>query len=215
MDLQHADHVVFMGDSITNAHRMAGEVNDLYQLGAGYAMMAASRLRHDHPSLGLRFSNRGVSGNTVDDLGQRWRTDCLDLHPTVVSILIGINDSTRNKLSLLDDFHNRLMSLMERTKSALPGVRLLLCEPFGSTGNHSYVSLEAFDGLERRRQLVREIAEASEAEFLPLQELFDRAAETAKPDYWLYDGVHPTAAGHLLIADAWLKKCKVQKRASI
>ena len=113
------------------------------------------------------------------------------------------------------NFTNSLTTLLERTTRALPKVRLLLCEPFGSVGSHSLIPPEAFEGLQKRRQLVRKIAESANAEFLPLQELFDRAAETAKPEYWLYDGVHPTAAGHVLIADAWLKKCKVQNRSSI
>ena len=107
MNLQQADHVVFIGDSITNSHRMPTEVNDVYQLGAGYAMMASSRLRCDHPSLELRFTNRGVSGDSVEELTQRWGTDCLDLYPTVVSVLIGINDSNRRKLSGLDEFHEQ------------------------------------------------------------------------------------------------------------
>ena len=42
--------------------------------------------------------------------------------------------------------------------------------------------------------------------FVPLQEMFDKAnADATSDDYWLADGVHPTAAGHTLIQQAWLK----------
>ena len=33
-------------------------------------------------------------------------------------------------------------------------------------------------------------------------------AETVPASYWLGDGVHPTPAGHQLIADAWIKAFK-------
>ena len=34
---------------------------------------------------------------------------------------------------------------------------------------------------------------------------FDEACKTAPSTYWLRDGVHPTAAGHDLIKEAWLE----------
>jgi lysophospholipase L1-like esterase len=41
------------------------------------------------------------------------------------------------------------------------------------------------------------------ARFVPLQAAFDaRAAETG-PEAWAKDGVHPTPAGHALIAQQW------------
>ena len=41
--------------------------------------------------------------------------------------------------------------------------------------------------------------------FVPLQERFDKVNADAPDGYWLRDGVHPTAAGHRLISDAWLE----------
>ena len=32
----------------------------------------------------------------------------------------------------------------------------------------------------------------------------DAAAKLAPNTYWLFDGVHPTVAGHQLIAEAWM-----------
>lgn len=40
----------------------------------------------------LRFYNRGISGNRVADLYGRWKEDCLNLNPDILSILIGINE---------------------------------------------------------------------------------------------------------------------------
>ena len=33
----------------------------------------------------------------------------------------------------------------------------------------------------------------------------DEAAKKAPAEYWLVDGVHPSAAGHKLLTDAWVK----------
>jgi len=56
----------------------------------------------------------------------------------------------------------------------------------------------------RYQQTVRELAEKYQAIFVPLQQLFNEACERAEASFWIYDGVHPTAAGHQLIADQWL-----------
>jgi lysophospholipase L1-like esterase len=50
------------------------------------------------------------------------------------------------------------------------------------------------------------VAEKYGLVFVPLQEAFDRAeADAPVRGQWLWDGVHPTAAGHTLIKEAWLK----------
>ena len=36
--------------------------------------------------------NCGISGNRVVDLLARWKRDCLNLKPDVITILIGVND---------------------------------------------------------------------------------------------------------------------------
>ena len=48
--------------------------------------------------------------------------------------------------------------------------------------------------------------------FVGSQEVFDKACEKAPADYWMWDGVHPTVAGHELMAREWLKQ--VEKRIS-
>ena len=44
------------------------------------------------------------------------------------------------------------------------------------------------------------MAEKHGCTFIPLQADFDAACEKAPESHWLADGVHPTAAGHELIA---------------
>ena len=87
--------ILFQGDSITDAGRSrerANVANDQVALGAGYAWLAGAELLVDRPQAELKIYNRGISGNKVFQLADRWQTDCLDLKPNLLSILIGVND---------------------------------------------------------------------------------------------------------------------------
>src|SRR5690606_27119032 len=79
--LQKNDVVLFQGDSITDAgrDREEGGANNTKALGRGYAFLAASQLLHDHAAKTLSVYNRGISGNKVYQLAERWDKDCLDL----------------------------------------------------------------------------------------------------------------------------------------
>ena len=39
--------------------------------------------------------------------------------------------------------------------------------------------------------------------FVPFQQMFDNATQTAPATYWAEDGVHPSLAGHMLMARTW------------
>ena len=83
--------ILFQGDSITDGNR--GRTEDPNHIhGHGYVYLIASYLGANFPENNWVFYNRGVSGNTVVRLAERWRTDTLDLHPDVLSIMIGAND---------------------------------------------------------------------------------------------------------------------------
>ncbi len=81
--------ILFQGDSITDSGRKNNH-ND--SLGDGYVMMTAAWLSALYPEYHMKFYNRGIGGNRVRDLRNRWKKDCLDLKPNLVSILVGVND---------------------------------------------------------------------------------------------------------------------------
>ena len=90
MKLEANDTILFIGDSITDAGR---DRDDSQHLGYGYPLMVAGHLLATHPRLNLKVVNRGISGDRVSHLQDRWQIDCLQIQPDVVSILIGINDT--------------------------------------------------------------------------------------------------------------------------
>jgi lysophospholipase L1-like esterase len=202
--------VVFQGDSITDAGRDRDSTlaNDAGAMGKGYAYLAMCRLLADRPSRGLAVFNRGISGNRVPDLTARWKRDCLDLAPNVLSILIGVNDIWHKMdgrySGTVADYENGFRELLGQTRAALPDTRLIVAEPF--VLRCGAVTERWFPEFEERRSAAVRVARAAGAAFVPFQARFDRAVQGGSaPAYWAADGVHPTPAGHQLMADAWLE----------
>lgn len=205
--------IVFQGDSITEAGRnpASAEPNAAGALGNGYPLLVASAVLAARPAGGLRFYNRGVSGNKVPDLQQRWTTDTVDLHPDVLSILIGVNDFW-HKLDhgyngTVQDYEQQYTALLDETRRALPRVHLIVLEPFVlRTGA---VDARWFPEFDQRRAAAARVATHARATFVPLQSIFNQRARTAPPEFWAADGVHPTPAGHAVIAEHWRRAARL------
>jgi len=209
ISLEPESVVLLQGDSITDAGRdkRRSGPNDPRAFGFGYASMIAAGLLGAHPDLRLKSYNRGISGNKVPDLDARWQADCIDLKPAVLSILIGVNDIWHKLNGRYDgtvaDYESGFTALLERTKKALPNVKLVVCEPFalkcGAVGDHWYPEFD------QRREAAARVAKAVGAIWVPFQAVFDEATgEKTPPKYWAGDGVHPSMAGHALVAKTWL-----------
>jgi lysophospholipase L1-like esterase len=208
--IKPGDTILFQGDSITDAGRkreLADKVNNQAAFGNGYAWMAASALLVGKPEMKLKFFNRGISGNKVYQLAERWQAECIDLKPNVLSILIGVNDIWHSLggdyKGTVNVYKNDYMALLKRTKDALPDVKLVICEPFvlkcGAVNDKWFPE---FDGY---REAAKSVAEQFDAIFIPFQGMFDRAVEYAPPEHWAGDGVHPSPTGAALMSHCWLQ----------
>ena len=207
------DVILFQGDSITDAGRKHNETNPNTSgaLGGGYAFMAGSELLYKHASKNLRVYNKGISGNKVYQLAERWEADCLALKPNVLSVLIGVNDFwhtlTNNYTGTNETYHKDLDALLEGTKKALPAIKLVIGEPFAVKGIKA-VDDKWYPTFDAYRRAARELASKHGAAFIPYQTIFDKAQQKAPGVYWTYDGVHPSIAGSQLMAHAWLAMVK-------
>ena len=205
--------ILFYGDSITDMGRHREEEHPAFKMGLEYPNFIAGELSYADPQK-YEYVNRGISGNRIVDLYARIKADCWNHKPDLLSILIGVNDvwhewDKHNGVEL-DRFEKMYRILIEETKAVLPNTKIIICEPFILKG-------EATDGEERwahflqvkeYAKVVKKIAEDYGLYFVPLQEKFDEVAEKYGVTYYLYDGVHPTAAGAKLIANEWLKVFK-------
>ncbi len=208
--LARNDVILFQGDSITDAGRSRAEAataNARGALGSGYAWLAGAALLVDRPGEGFQVYNRGISGNKVFQLADRWGVDCLDLKPKLLSILIGVNDfwhTLDGKYHGTVEIYERdYRTLLERTRQALPQIRLVICEPFvlrcGAVNEHWFPSFDQY------RAAAKRVAKAYADAFVPFQAMFEEAVRLAPPEEWAKDGVHPTGAGASLMAHFWLE----------
>ena len=223
-----ARRVLYIGDSITDGgwgrsggsakaskDRNHSDLNHVY--GHSYMMLCAAYYQSQWPDCDWQFWNRGISGNTLFQMADRWQEDALSLTPDVISILIGTNDvgayldecKKAGKPFTIEEFdYNRWESqyrhLLDTTRMVLPNAELVLCTPFvgKSTGQ---VRMAITDSL---AQIVRKIADDNHAVFVPFDNLFaDLQKSEPTPKYWIWDGIHPTAAGHQRMAELWESRC--------
>ena len=191
--------ILFQGDSITDGNRLKDEASrwDLnHQIGHSYAYMVTGKLMGEYPRRYVCV-NRGVSGNNVLSLRERWVKDAVEEVPDVLILLTGVNDcSAVVRGDLTEEDYGRIYrELLRDVKAASPAVRFILLEPFLFSEDEERIRI-----MKRLQASVREIAEEWGAVFVPLQEEFTRRAKEDGEKYWLWDGVHPTEAGHWVIA---------------
>lgn len=203
LNIQGGETVLFQGDSITDAGRDRATGDSL---GGGYAMMISAWLSAAHPERAITFLNRGISGNRVVDLRGRWKEDCLDLKPNWVSILIGVNDTWRrydsNDPTSAEEYERGYREVLDRTTKDLKATPVLL-EPF-----LLHVSPEVRrmrEDLDPKIEVVRKLAKEYQVRLVPTDVLFGEACAHRPAEFWAADGVHPSPAGHALIAQAWIR----------
>lgn len=200
--------ILFQGDSITDGNR--GRSDDPnHILGHSYVYIIGGKLGNEFAEKGLRFYNRGISGDRISDLYARWNEDAISLNPDIISIMIGVNDAWKSlkgePSGVTDRFERAYRHVLEETSEVLPHTKLILCEPFILKTGDIVEQWEAWDErIKHYQAVVRQLAEQFHAVHVPLQGVFNEAAQRVDASYWLWDGVHPTAAGHDLIAKEWL-----------
>jgi lysophospholipase L1-like esterase len=202
------DVVLFQGDSITDVNRSR---EDDSLLGNGYPMMIRASYFSKYPEARITFLNRGISGNRVKDLQDRLQKDFIDLKPTWISILIGVNDCWRrydsNDPTSAEEFEERYRDLLTKLRQNTYA-KLILCEPFLLHVTPDRAIWR--EDLDPKIAVVRKLAKEFSTLLVPLDSIFTDAAAKRSPEFWSADGVHPTDAGHALIMRAWLDTMKIE-----
>jgi lysophospholipase L1-like esterase len=205
--LHDGERVVFYGDSITQQGYYSSFIEDYI----------VSR----YPALNISFVNSGWSGDWVVGGGGgkaeiRVARDILAHHPTVVTLLLGMNDGGYQKFdqSFFDVFSGGYRQLVKQIQAGAPSVRLTLLE---TTPYEEITRRPEFEGynatLIRYGKFVAELARENKQLGIDLNAPLLRAITTAKaidPEVaktLVPDRIHPSPAlGMLmtaLILDAW------------
>lgn len=209
LNLKENDIILFQGDSITDGNR--GRNSDLNHVhGHGYQYIIAAELTADNLDKNVEFINRGISGNRIADLYGRWAEDCLNLKPTILSILVGVNDIIFNwehkSGSDPERYEKIYRYLLDEVKKQNPDTLIVIMEPFFGEKNEEELNTFFKENIGGYAAAAKKIAEEYGAVFVPLQDMIDSYKEKTDIYNILWDGIHPTTCGHELIARRW-KEC--------
>lgn len=206
IDFKDNQTILFIGDSITDAQRLE---TPYHPLGQGYVYFAANFLVAQYPELNLTIENRGISANTTRALKSRWQTDCLDLKPDIVSVLVGINDLWRQfapaqemqRTHVPADEYEANLRWMLREVVENCDSRIVLMEPcyFMTTQDDPMLN-----GLPAYIDAIHRLCDEFEAVLVPLQAEYEKIKNKVAPEKWTWDGVHPYTWAHAWIARQWL-----------
>ncbi len=194
--------LLFLGDSITDSHRLWQPENR--GLGDGYVKMLSGIAAEKH--LSVTFINKGHDGFTLPSLIRNLPTDCYPFMPDLITILIGINDIAVSRNCGVpfsaQEFATRYDKLLSEIL-AHTNARLLCMAPFIFPHPQEY-RLWIPDVL-RAEAAVAEAAEKYGIPFLPLQDFLNGYALAEGYEKITTDGVHLTARGHRLLAGRWVE----------
>ncbi len=192
-----------IGDSITDSGRRDADP----PYGTGYMTLVRSFVTALHPQLGLTWVNKGIGGDTVRHLADRWQQDVLDEQPDVLTVMIGINDVWRRfgdrplEAVPADEYQSTLVTLLRAVRDS-GDADLYVASPYmieGNTGDPMRAAMDIYGGL------AREVATEVEATFIDIQAAFDRVLAHSEACDWADDRIHPNQPGHAVIALEYLR----------
>ena len=204
--LKNGDCVVFYGDSITDQRL--------------YTTFVETYVVTRFPKLNVRFVHSGWGGDRVTGGGggpidRRLQRDVLPYKPTVVTIMLGMNDGGYKAFDqkLFDTYTTGYEHIVQQLKRDLPGLRLTLIQP---SPYDDVTRSPTFEGgynavLIRYSEFIKELASKQSAGVAdlntPVVSALKKATgiDAALAQRIIPDRVHPGAGGHWVMAAALLK----------
>lgn len=201
--------VLFIGDSITDCGRRDANA----PLGNGYVKFCNDLIIARYPAHQITLINKGISGDTLYGLMNRWTDDVINLKPDWVSIKIGINDLHRVHLKMTDvpatpdDFARLYDTVLSRTQKEL-GAQVVLMDPFFVSNEKSPASMRKpiRDLLPQYIRTVDAMARKYKTRHVRTEQIFQNLLKYYPADYFCPEPVHPYPNGHLVMAQAWLNE---------
>jgi lysophospholipase L1-like esterase len=202
--LQNDQTMLFIGDSITDCGRRGAEA----PLGTGYVRLFAELATAAYPDRAIRYINKGIGGDRISHLKERWNDDVLENKPDRMSIKIGIND-LHSVLREAEDpvapelFEEIYDELLTTTVETL-GCPITLLTPF-------YISTDTTGDTFRRKvldfipeyiEIVNRMRERHKTGLVRLHDTFREHLKHRDAETFCPEPVHPNRAGHMVIAKA-------------
>ena len=169
------DRIVFMGNSITEF----------------WATIDSSFFAN------RTYIDRGISGQTSPQMLLRFRQDVINLKPTVVVILAGINDIAENtgKIALEDVFGN-IVSMAQLAKENK--IKLILSSVLPAYDFPWHPGLQPAEKIVKLNSMIKSYCQENNIEYV---DYYSNMVDEKKglDKRFTDDGVHPTIAGYKMM----------------
>lgn len=205
MILENNSKLIMIGDSVTDCGR---DYNWIASYGDGYVNLVNAFLTALSPESKISVINKGVNGNTILDLEERFEEDVLSLNPDYLTIMIGINDVWRQFDAVLqpntryaseEKFYDTYTKLIKSVKDKVK--QIFIFSPFMIIDTKDYPMRNM---TERYAQICKKVAEENGLIYIDVQKEFDKFTNHLSSYILSADHVHPNVQGHTIIAKAFL-----------
>ena len=210
LKIKNGQTVLFIGDSITDMGRCYAE----RPLGNGYVKLFSDFLTIREPGKRVDIINKGIGGDNVAGLRNRWSDDVIRNRPDWLSIKIGINDLCGYLLNVNapeavtpEIYEQAYDDILSRTKKRLPKCQILLIDPFYISIEKSKSSIrkEVLDLIGTYIRTVHKMSRKYKTRLVRTHDIFQKLLKYNDADTFCPEPVHPHLIGHTVIAEAVYK----------
>ncbi len=205
--VQDGQTYLFQGDSITDAGRRAAAA----PFGGGYAKLFIDLATANCPDRQITWINKGIGGNRVTDLFDRWTDDAIRFQPDWVSILVGINDlhsalrGVEGSVTpeLFAEKYDGILSRLDAETDA----QVLIIDPFYISADTCGDSFRAvvLETIPDYIAVSQEMAKSHGCRHIPMHDIYAEHLKHREPDFYCPEPVHPGPSGHMVVANAMIK----------
>ena len=214
MLLEKGSRLIMVGDSITDCGRdYNAQPAGWGSFGEGYVNLVNAFLTGLCPQYEIMVINKGVNGNTIVDLKERWEKDVLALQPDWVSVMIGVNDVWRHfdtvlqqiKGTTIEEYERTYRQLVDSMRDRVKGI--IIMSPFMIEPNKKD---EMRQMVEEYAAVARKIAREYGLIYADIQAAVDNYLEHLSPYIISADRVNPNLSGHMIIAREFMKSIEFE-----
>jgi acyl-CoA thioesterase-1 len=137
--------------------------------------------------------NRGVSGDTTENLLKRFSIEAESIRPDTIVFAIGINDSKYptgegESLVPLEDFKKNVRTLIEQARAYTENIFIISTTSVGDDAENMIPRFLNAQ-IQTYSSALKEIADEEQISFVDVSNALDMHTD-------LYDGLHPNAQGY-------------------
>jgi lysophospholipase L1-like esterase len=205
--VKDGQRLLFIGDSITDC----GRRGDRAPFGDGYVSLFIDLVATHFPKRRITYVNKGIGGNRVTDLRERWRDDVILNRPDWLSVKIGINDlhgflrRADNAVSpeRFREVYDSILAEARRETKA----RIVLIDPFYISVDRSGQTFrsQVLEIIPKYIKVVHDMGRKYGARLVRTHEVFQIHLKYRGSEVFCPEPVHPNRTGHLIIATELFK----------